>query len=78
MRIHESSSLEILGVLLDTKLTFEEHLSRVAARVSGKIGLLRRVNSVFEDAAVAMRCFFHICAAGTAVLLAGLGICGGL
>ena len=57
VRIDESSSLEILSVLLDTKLTFEERLRRVAARASAKIDLLRRVNSVFDDAAVAVRCF---------------------
>ena len=56
--LKESESLVVLGVTLDSKFIFEDHLRGLASRVASKIGILRRVRSVFQDAEVVTRCFY--------------------
>lgn len=41
--IEARDSLKILGVTIDKKLTFEEHISTVLKKVYAKIGALRRL-----------------------------------
>ena len=56
--IEESSTLMILGVTLDCKLTFEHHVRLLAKSVSQKLGIMRRVWRIFGDRALLRRCFF--------------------
>jgi len=56
--INECSSLEILGVKFDAKLTFEEHIRSVVKTTTRKIGLMRVARRVYNDVVVLRRCFF--------------------
>ena len=49
--------LEILGVVMDSKLTFESHVRSVAASASHCIGILRKTRSVFRDNSIVSCCF---------------------
>ena len=42
------SELKILGVILDSKLTFEKHVRAIAASGSMRVGILRKTMSVFR------------------------------
>ena len=50
--------LEILGLTLDSKLTFETHLRSVARSVSQKIGIMRKSWSIFRDPSLMKTCFY--------------------
>ncbi len=39
-----------LGVLLDNKLSFNEHISQVCCKASHQLNVLRRIGSFFEEA----------------------------
>ena len=52
------SELKILGVILDSKLTFEKQARAIAASVSKRVGILRKTMSVFRDVAVVVKCFW--------------------
>ena len=41
-QIQEESHMKVLGVVLDSKLTYEEHLRQVASRARQKTGILRK------------------------------------
>ena len=56
--IKEVSSLVILGITLDSKLTFENHVRSVVSSVSRKIGILRLAWRVLREVTVVRRCFF--------------------
>ena len=45
--IRASPNLNILGVKLDRKLTFEDRVRGIASRVSQRIGILRLVKRIF-------------------------------
>ena len=51
-------NLDILGVKLDCKLTFEDHVLGIVPRVSQKIGILRLVKRVFVDTSVLLCCYY--------------------
>ena len=55
--LSESSSLRILGVTLDTKLTFESHIRSVSASASQRLGILRKASRIFNDPTVTRTCF---------------------
>ena len=38
-----------LGLVLDSKLTFNEHISRILSKVNNSIGLLCKFHSVLQD-----------------------------
>ena len=57
VEIEEVSELVVLGVTLDTKLTFENHIRSIVSRSSQKIGLMRRAWRVFGSVDVLRRCF---------------------
>ena len=40
--LEESDHLVLLGVTLDSKLTFEKHIRQMAASISQKVGILRK------------------------------------
>ena len=50
--------LRILGVEVDSKLTFEGHVRSVAASASRRVGILRKAWRVFRDDSVVSRCFW--------------------
>ena len=52
------SELKILGVILDSKLTFEKQVRAIAASASMRIGILRKAMSVFRDVAVVAKYFW--------------------
>ena len=52
------SELKILGVILDSKLTFEKQVRAIAASTSMRVGILRKTMSVFRDVAVVAKCFW--------------------
>jgi hypothetical protein len=55
--LDESSDLVILGVTLDSKMTFEKHIRSVARAASQKLGIMRRSWCVFHDHSLSRRCF---------------------
>ena len=50
--------LKILGVILDSKLTFENQVRAIAATASMRVGILRKTMSVFLDVAIVAKCFW--------------------
>ena len=52
------SELKILGVIIDSKLTFEKQVRAIAASASMRVGILRKTMSVFRDVAVVAKCFW--------------------
>ena len=55
--LKESDDLVILGVIFDSKMTFEKHLRSVSIAVSQRLGILRKSWQVFHDRLVLGRCF---------------------
>ena len=56
-QIQEERHLKVLGVVLDSKLTYEEHLRQVASRARQKTGILRKAARLFAcDSAFLGRC----------------------
>ena len=53
-----SDHIKILGVILDSKLTFRRHILSMVSSLSSKVGILRRSLQIFNDIDVARRCFF--------------------
>ena len=47
-----------MGVTLDRLLTFETHIRFVVASSSSRLGILRKTLNVFDDLALAVRCFW--------------------
>ena len=52
------TELKILGVILDSKLTFEKQFGTIAATASIRVGILRKTKSVFRDVAIVAKCFW--------------------
>ena len=52
------SELKILGVILDSKLTFEKQVRAIAASALSRVGILRETMIVFRDVAVVSKCFW--------------------
>ena len=50
-------SFKILGVLFDSKFTFEQHVHSISSSVAQKIGLLRKSYKIFGDSSVLRKCF---------------------
>ena len=50
--ISQKNSRKLLGVLLDSKLTFHDHRDIVFAKVKKTIGLLQKLNSILPSAAL--------------------------
>jgi len=55
--LDESDSLMVLGVTFDPKLTFERHVRNIVSMASQKLGIIRKANRIFGDAAVTSGCF---------------------
>ena len=52
------SELKILGVILDSKLTFKKQVRAIAATASMRVGILRKTMSVFRDVDIVAKCFW--------------------
>ena len=50
--------LKILGVAMDSKLTFESHVRSEAASESRRIGIFRKTRSVLRDNSIVSCCFW--------------------
>ena len=55
--LKESDDLVILGVIFDSKMTFEKHLRSVSRASSQRLGILRKVWQVFRARSLLGRCF---------------------
>ena len=56
--IIKSDQLKLLGVTLDSKLTFETHLRNVSRGISQKLGILRKSKKIYKDDDILRKCFF--------------------
>ena len=56
--INQVHQLKLLGVTLDSKLTFETHLRDMSRSISQKLGILRKSKKIYEDDDILRRCFF--------------------
>ena len=55
--LKESDVLVILGVIFDSKMTFEKHLRSVSRAASQRPGILRKSWRVFHGRPLLGRCF---------------------
>ena len=55
--LNSRDSFKILGVLFDSKFTFEKQILSISSLVAQKIDLLRKPFRVFGDHDVLLRCF---------------------
>ena len=53
------TELKVLGVILDTKLSFESHIRSIAASASNKLTVIRKALSLFGDFVLVLRCFWN-------------------
>ena len=55
------SDMKILGVILDSKLTFEKHIRSVCSSISTRIGILRKSLKTFDSLDIVRNCFMLFC-----------------
>ena len=55
--LNSCDSFKILGVMFDSKFTFERRIHSISSSVAQKIGLLRKSFRIFGDHNVLLRCF---------------------
>ena len=51
----------LLGVVLDTKLSFESHIRSIAAFSSSELGIMRKALCLLDDPVSVSRCFRASC-----------------
>ena len=80
-----SDDLVILGVTIDSKMTFEKHLRSVSRAASQRFGILRESWRVFHDRSILGRCFpgfvlkvLEYCSADAAGMLGHVTSCMGI
>ena len=49
---------KLLGVIFDSKLTFELHLRQITSIVSQKVGIIRKCWQVYRDNSLILKCFY--------------------
>ena len=52
-----NNSFKSLGVIFDSKFTFESHIRSMSTSIAQKLGLLRKSSKMFGDQSVLMKCF---------------------
>ena len=52
------TSIRLLGVTLDSKLTFESHLRTLSTSISRHIGLLRKCKRIYSEDNIMKNCFY--------------------
>ena len=55
--VNRVTELNVLGVVLDTKLSFESLIRSMAASASSKLGIMRKALCLFCDPVMVLRCF---------------------
>ena len=53
-----SDTMKILGVILDSKLIFKEHIDSMVSALSRQVGLLRKSLRTFNSTVIAKKCFY--------------------
>ena len=56
--IENVEHFKLLGVIFDSKLTFELHLREITSIVSQKIGIIRKCWQVYSDNSLILKCFY--------------------
>ena len=56
--IESVETMKLLGVVFDSKLTYEQHLRKVTSIASQKVGILRKCWRVYEDDELVKKCFY--------------------
>ena len=56
--VEREAELNVLGVVLDTKLPFECHIRSIAASASSKLGIMKKALSLFGDPVLVSRYFW--------------------
>ena len=59
--VPESTILDVLGVKLDTELTFKAHVRDLAYRASRNVGIVRKAARVFQDHSISLTCVRSLC-----------------
>ena len=54
----DCSTIKLLGVIFDSKLTFESHIRNMASAIAQKIGILRKCRRIYEDDSIVKHSFF--------------------
>ena len=57
-QLQVNSEMKILGVILDSKLTFEKHIRSVCSSLSTRIGILRKSLRKFDSLDIVRNCFY--------------------
>ena len=55
--IENVQELKILGVVFDSKFTFENHLRTMLSNSSRKLGIVRKASFIYRDSSVDLACF---------------------
>ena len=55
--VSSCDSFKLLGVMLDSKFTFEDHIRSISSSISQKIGILRKSYKVFGEQDILKKCF---------------------
>ena len=56
--VERDSELRVLGVTLDSKLTFELQLRSVASSAARTLGIMRKASKIYQDVSLALKCFW--------------------
>ena len=56
--LENASSLKLLGVVFDQKLTFENHIRSTVSNIAQKVGILRKCRSIYECNTIVRQCFY--------------------
>ena len=56
VQLESVGHVEILGMVVDSKLTFEPHFWSIAKRALRSLGILRRAWKIFADPVLVVRC----------------------
>ena len=56
--VERVTDLKVFGIILDTKLSFESHISSIAASASSKLGIRRKALCLLGDPVLVSRCFW--------------------
>lgn len=56
--INTTNQIRLLGVTLDSKLTFRAHLREMSRVISSKLGILRKCSKIYQDDDILRNCFF--------------------
>ena len=60
MPLENVTELRILGLIFDSKLTFEQHVRTVVTSIVQKLGILRLAWTIYQDAELVARCFWSL------------------